>query len=28
MGREVWADVEPVEYVRRIRQDWDDRIPR
>lgn len=28
LGREIWAGVEPVEYVRRIRQDWDDRIPR
>jgi AbrB family looped-hinge helix DNA binding protein len=28
LGREAWTGIEPVEYVRRIRQDWDDRIPR
>jgi AbrB family looped-hinge helix DNA binding protein len=28
LGREMWADVDPVEYVRQIRQDWDDRVPR
>lgn len=28
LGREVWADVDPVDYVRGIRHDWDDRIPR
>jgi AbrB family looped-hinge helix DNA binding protein len=28
LGREIWVGVDPVEYVRRIRQDWDDRIPR
>jgi AbrB family looped-hinge helix DNA binding protein len=28
LGREVWAGVDPVEYVRQIRKDWDDRVPR
>lgn len=28
LGREAWIGVDPVEYVRRLRQDWDDRIPR
>lgn len=28
LGREVWQGVDPVEYVRQLRSDWDDRIPR
>jgi AbrB family looped-hinge helix DNA binding protein len=27
LGREIWQGVDPVEYVRRIRRDWDERIP-
>jgi AbrB family looped-hinge helix DNA binding protein len=28
LGREAWAGVDPIEHVRRIRQDWDERAPR
>ena len=28
LGREAWVGVDPVEYVRQLRRDWDDRIPR
>jgi AbrB family looped-hinge helix DNA binding protein len=28
LGREAWSGVDPVEYVRGIRQDWDERAPR
>lgn len=28
LGREAWVGVDPVEYVRRIRQDWGERTPR
>ena len=28
LGREAWQGVDPVEYVRRIRLDWDERAPR
>ncbi|MFN8619630.1 MAG: AbrB/MazE/SpoVT family DNA-binding domain-containing protein [Chloroflexota bacterium] len=28
LGSEVWQGVDPVEYVRRLREDWDDRAPR
>lgn len=28
LGREAWQGIDPVEYVRRLRQDWDDRAPR
>ena len=25
LGREAWSGVDPVEYVRRIREDWEER---
>ncbi len=25
LGREAWQGIDPVEYVRRLRQDWDGR---
>ena len=28
LGREAWRGVDPVEYVRQLRSDWDDRVPR
>jgi len=28
LGREAWQGVDPVECVRKLRQDWDDRAPR
>ena len=28
LGKDAWVGVDPVEYVRRLRQDWDDRVPR
>ena len=28
LGQEAWVGVDPVEYVRQIRKDWDDRVPR
>jgi AbrB family looped-hinge helix DNA binding protein len=28
LGREAWQGVDPVEYVRRLRQEWDERAPR
>ena len=28
LGREAWQGVDPVEYVRQLRRDWDDRAPR
>jgi AbrB family looped-hinge helix DNA binding protein len=28
LGREAWAGVDPVDYVRRLREEWDERIPR
>lgn len=28
LGSMIWQDVDPVEYVRRLRDEWDDRIPR
>ena len=28
LGQEAWKGVDPVEYVRRLRQEWDERIPR
>jgi len=27
LGSEIWRDVDPVEYVRRIREEWDERSP-
>ena len=28
LGAEVWRGVDPVEYVRELRREWDDRAPR
>jgi AbrB family looped-hinge helix DNA binding protein len=28
LGREVWQGEDPVEYVRRLRSEWDQRAPR
>jgi AbrB family looped-hinge helix DNA binding protein len=28
LAREVWQGVEPVEYVRTLRGEWDERAPR
>jgi AbrB family looped-hinge helix DNA binding protein len=28
LGREVWQGIDPVDYVRELRQEWDDRSPR
>ena len=28
MGAEIWRGVDPVEYVRELRREWDDRLPR
>jgi len=28
LGKELWGGVDPVEYVRDLRRQWDDRIPR
>jgi len=28
LGREVWQGVDPVEHVRTLRREWDDRAPR
>lgn len=28
LGREAWQGVDPVDYVRRLRQEWDERAPR
>jgi AbrB family looped-hinge helix DNA binding protein len=28
LGSGMWQGVDPVEYVRRIREEWDERIPR
>ena len=27
LGREVWQGVDPVDYVRRLREEWDERDP-
>ena len=27
LGREVWHGVDPVDYVRRLREEWDERNP-
>ena len=28
LGSEIWQGVDPVEYVRQLRRDWDERVPR
>jgi AbrB family looped-hinge helix DNA binding protein len=28
LGSEVWQGVDPVEYVRELRREWDERVPR
>ena len=28
LGRESWQGIDPVTYVRQLRQEWDDRVPR
>ena len=28
LGGETWRGVDPVEYVRELRREWDERIPR
>jgi AbrB family looped-hinge helix DNA binding protein len=28
LGSEIWQGIDPVEYVRELRREWDDRIPR
>ena len=28
LGSDVWQGVDPVEYVRELRREWDDRAPR
>ncbi|MBA2381206.1 MAG: AbrB/MazE/SpoVT family DNA-binding domain-containing protein [Chloroflexi bacterium] len=28
LGSEVWRGVDPVEYVRGLRREWDERAPR
>ena len=28
LGADIWAGVDPVDYVRELRRDWDDRAPR
>jgi AbrB family looped-hinge helix DNA binding protein len=28
LGSELWQGVDPVEYVRQLRQEWDKRVPR
>lgn len=28
LGREIWAGIDPVEYVRELRDEWDGRAPR
>jgi len=28
LGRDVWQGVDPVEDVRRLRREWDERTPR
>jgi AbrB family looped-hinge helix DNA binding protein len=28
LGKEIWTGVDPVEYVRDLWRQWDDRIPR
>ena len=28
LGSDLWQGVDPVDYVRQLRQEWDDRAPR
>jgi AbrB family looped-hinge helix DNA binding protein len=28
LGSEMWQGLDPVEYVRQLRQEWDERVPR
>ena len=28
LGSQAWQGVDPVEYVRQLRREWDDRTPR
>jgi AbrB family looped-hinge helix DNA binding protein len=28
LGSEIWQGLDPVEYVRQLREEWDDRVPR
>jgi AbrB family looped-hinge helix DNA binding protein len=28
LGSEVWQGIDPVQYVRELRREWDERIPR
>ena len=28
LGSEMWSGVDPVDYVRELRHEWDDRVPR
>jgi AbrB family looped-hinge helix DNA binding protein len=28
LGSEIWQGVDPVEYVRQLRHEWDERVPR
>lgn len=28
LGSEIWQGLDPVEYVRQLREDWDERLPR
>lgn len=28
LGAPIWKGIDPVEYVRELRRDWDDRVPR
>jgi AbrB family looped-hinge helix DNA binding protein len=28
LGADVWQGIDPVEYVRELRREWDDRAPR
>jgi AbrB family looped-hinge helix DNA binding protein len=28
LGADIWEGVDPVEYVRALRREWDDRAPR
>jgi AbrB family looped-hinge helix DNA binding protein len=28
LGSDVWSGVDPIEYVRELRREWDDRAPR
>ena len=27
LGAGIWRGIDPVEYVRELRRDWDDRVP-